>query len=32
VFTVTRRREDAEQLALAMRAAGFDARACRTVG
>ena len=32
VFTVTRRRDEAEQLADAMRAAGFNARACRTVG
>jgi 4-diphosphocytidyl-2-C-methyl-D-erythritol kinase len=32
VFTVTRRRDDAERLADTMRAAGFNARACRTVG
>ena len=32
VFTVTRSRDDAERLAAAMRAAGFNARACRTVG
>jgi 4-diphosphocytidyl-2-C-methyl-D-erythritol kinase len=32
VFTVTSDREHAEALAEAMRAAGFNARACRTVG
>ncbi len=32
VFTITRRRDDAERLAETMRAAGFNARACRTVG
>jgi 4-diphosphocytidyl-2C-methyl-D-erythritol kinase len=32
VFTVTSRRDQAEGLALTMRAAGFDARACHTVG
>jgi 4-diphosphocytidyl-2-C-methyl-D-erythritol kinase len=32
VFTVTPDREHAEALAAAMRAAGFNARACRTVG
>ena len=32
VFTVTSRRDQAEGLALTMRAAGFNARACRTVG
>ena len=32
VFTITRGREDAERLAAVMRAAGFNARACRTVG
>lgn len=31
VFTVARGPDDAEGLALAMRAAGFEARACRTV-
>ncbi len=32
VFSVTAGRDDAERLAIAMRAAGFTARACRTVG
>ena len=32
VFTITPNRHDAEELAAAMRAAGFNARACRTVG
>ena len=32
VFTLTRSRDDAEGIAAAMRAAGFNARACRTVG
>ena len=32
VFTVTRTRHEAEGLAATMRAAGFNARACRTVG
>ena len=32
VFTITRSRGEAEGLAAAMRAAGFNARACRTVG
>jgi 4-diphosphocytidyl-2-C-methyl-D-erythritol kinase len=32
VFTVARGRDEADGLAAAMRAAGFSARACRTVG
>jgi 4-diphosphocytidyl-2-C-methyl-D-erythritol kinase len=32
VFTVVGRRDEAERLARVMRAAGFNARACRTVG
>jgi 4-diphosphocytidyl-2-C-methyl-D-erythritol kinase len=32
VFTITREQEDAERIAAVMRAAGFNARACRTVG
>jgi 4-diphosphocytidyl-2-C-methyl-D-erythritol kinase len=32
VFTVTEGQDHAERLAAAMRAAGFNARACRTVG
>ncbi len=32
VFSITAGRDDAEWLAAAMRAAGFTARACRTVG
>jgi 4-diphosphocytidyl-2C-methyl-D-erythritol kinase len=32
VFSVAAGRDEAESLAAAMRAAGFTARACRTVG
>ena len=32
IFTVASGRDEAERLAVTMRNAGFNARACRTVG